>query len=102
MSHTLVGALISLIDSTLDYGGITPSLLTQNLRYSVSAHTKNYIYFFTFNPASASFCGTFSRAFRWYENTCLVITIMLYIYERTVENPMKSSDIFYWKILELF
>ena len=93
MSVTLVGKSMALMAYTLDDRGITPLLLTQKLRYSVSVRPKNEFSAFTFNPASASFCRNFSSAFRWSANSSLVIVITLLMYAHTISNPSKSSDI---------
>ena len=80
MLRTLFGTSIALIDSTLDDRGLTPLLLNQKPRYSVSIHPENEFSAFTFNPASASPCRTISNAFIWSLDIFLVITSMSYMY----------------------
>ena len=75
----LVGTLISLISSTLDYRGLTPLLLTQKPIYSFSVCPKNDFSTFTFNPAYVSLYGCFSNAFRWSLKSFIVITSTYYI-----------------------
>ena len=61
-SRTLVGMSIALITSTLDESGLTPLLLTQKPRYSVSVCPKKDFSAFTFNPAPAIPCIDFNKA----------------------------------------
>ena len=92
-SHTLVEALIFLMALNFDKKGLTPWLLTQNPSYSVSVHPNTDFFTFTLNTTSASFCETFSNAFRSSEKDFLVVNSNPYMYTRTVSNPSKSLDI---------
>ena len=74
ISRDLVGTYIALIAYTLDDRGLTPLLLTQKPRYSVSVCPEKDLSSFDFNPASASLCKTLSNAFRWPLNLFLVTT----------------------------
>ena len=98
ISCTLSGVSMALIVSTLDTRDMTPSLPTPKPRYSVYVHLKNYFSSLHFSPISASFCRTFSRAFRWSAKSYFVIASMPSIYPRTVSKAFNRSDIFSWKI----
>ena len=98
IQRTLVGAPMYFMASTLVHRGLTLYLLTQKPRYSVSVHLRNNFSAFTFNSSSMNICKSFSIAFRWSANPCLVITSILYMYAHTISNPSKSSDVFSWKI----
>ena len=90
-SHTLVGVSIDLMVSDLDSRGLTPFLLTQKLKYSVSVCLKNESSVFTSNTDSTSYFKTFSGTLRW--------SITFSIYAHTILKPSNSLDIFSWNIL---
>ena len=102
VSHNLFGDSMAFMGFTLDIRGITPSLLTQKLRYSISVHLKNYFSIFTFNPISAGFCETLFRSFRWSMKSFLVITSATSIYDNIVSNPSKILEILCWKLSWMF
>ena len=85
---------MALMVSALDARGLTLYLFTPKSRYSVSVHSKNYFYTFTFKPDAVSFYNNFHGAVIWSVKSFLVTTNTLSIYARTILDPLKSSDIF--------
>ena len=98
-SRTLFGISIAFVKSTVEYRGLTPFLITHNLRYLFYVCPKNDFSVFTFNPASASFYRTFSSSFRWSAKQSLVIMSTFSMFACTISNPSKIPDIFSWNIL---
>ena len=72
ISRTFVGTLIFLKVLTFGERCITPWLLTQKSSYLVSVCPKNDFDAFTFNPDSANFYDTFSKAFKLFLILCVV------------------------------
>ena len=95
---TLVGSPMDLMAYNLNARGLTLSLITQTTRYSIFVRPNNYSSVFYFNPASASFCKTFSRDFNWSAKPFLVITSTLCMYICTISKPLNILDIFSWRI----
>ena len=95
----MVRTSIYLMAYILDDRGITPFLLLQKPRYSVSVHLKNDFSAFTFIPASVSFYIKFFRDFRRSMKSFLLINSALSIYAHKISDPLNISDILSWKIL---
>ena len=89
-----------LITSNLYSRCLTLSFLTHKPRYSVFVRLNNVFSEFNFNTNSANLCRTFYIYFTWSMRLYLVLTVIPYMYARTISNILESLDIFYWKMLE--